>query len=120
MRDWQQRTLEWLQGKTFDGTTPLGPEMVTADEFDPRAPHAIVCQVEGEVVQRSTTDSLTFNCPTLLSYISQFATVCPGGVVLTGTPAGTGMGLDPPRYISRGDWLDTSIEGIGALRNIVA
>jgi acylpyruvate hydrolase len=117
MRDWQQRTVQWMQGKVFSATTPLGPELVTVDEFDPTTPHAIVCEVAGSVVQASTTDELVFSASHLLSYISQFTALSPGDVVLTGTPGGVGMAATPPQYLEHGDLLVTRIAGLGELSN---
>ncbi len=117
MRDWQQRTVQWMQGKVFTATTPLGPELVTIDEFDPTRPNAIVCEVAGTVVQASTTDELVFSAQHLLSYISQFTALSPGDVVLTGTPGGVGMAATPPQYLEHGDLLVTRIAGLGELSN---
>jgi acylpyruvate hydrolase len=119
MRDWQQRTLQWLQGKVFTATTPLGPEMVTADEFDPARSHAVSTFVNGQSAQESTTDQLIFTSADLLSYISTFTVLSPGDIVLTGTPGGVGMGKTPPQYLSDGDVLVTSIGGIGSQRNVM-
>lgn len=119
MRDWQSRTLQWFQGKAFDATTPLGPVMVTPDELDPEAGVQVICTLNGEEVQRGNTGTLVFSCARLLSYISTFTTLRPGDVVLTGTPGGVGMGMDPQRFLRDGDLLRTEIPGIGALANTV-
>lgn len=119
MRDWQKRTLQWLQGKAFNATTPIGPVLVTTDEIDPVAGLRIQCSVNGETVQDGNTADLVFSCAALVSYVSQFTTLRPGDVILTGTPAGVGSGMKPPRYLSAGDVLETSIEGIGSLRNVI-
>ncbi|BCW47505.1 fumarylacetoacetate hydrolase family protein [Arthrobacter sp. StoSoilB5] len=115
MRDWQNRTLQWFQGKAFDRTTPVGPVMLTADEagqsFEVRG------YVNGELVQRGNTSTLVFGPAKLLSYISQFTTLRPGDLVLTGTPGGVGMGMTPPRFLIDGDVLTTEIDGIGQLAN---
>lgn len=119
MRDWQNRTLQWFQGKAFDGTTPLGPLMVTPDELDPVAGVEVICTLNGEEVQRGNTSTLVFSAARLLSYISTFTTLRPGDVVLTGTPGGVGMGMKPPRFLRDGDTLRTEIPGIGVLSNSV-
>jgi len=119
MRDWQQRTVQWMQGKVFAATTPLGPEMVTADEFDPSSPHRITTEVSGTLTQDSTTDQLVFTAAGLLSYISTFTTLSAGDVVLTGTPGGVGMAASPPRYLVDQDVLVTTIAGIGRQQNPV-
>lgn len=117
MRDWQNRTLQWFQGKAFDATTPVGPVMLTSDEagssFDVKG------YVNGELVQSGNTATLVFGPAQLLSYISQFTVLRPGDLVLTGTPGGVGMGMKPPRFLRDGDVLTTEIAGIGSLQNIV-
>ena len=119
MRDWQNRTLQWFQGKAFDRTTPLGPVLVTPDECDPEAGVRVRCLVNGEVVQDGNTKTLVFTAAALLAYISTFTRLSPGDVVLTGTPGGVGMGAVPPRFLHDGDVVTTEIEGIGALTNAV-
>ncbi|MGW6174132.1 fumarylacetoacetate hydrolase family protein [Arthrobacter sp. NPDC055138] len=118
MRDWQRRTLQWFQGKAFDASTPLGPVLATADEFDGTGVE-VRGYVNGELVQRGHTRTLVFGPARLLSYISQFTTLRPGDVVLTGTPGGVGMGMVPPRFLAGGDVLVTEIDGIGRLENQV-
>jgi acylpyruvate hydrolase len=119
VRDWQNRTLQWLQGKAWDATTPVGPVVVTPDEVDPEAGLEVTCEVNGETVQRGNTRSLVFGPAALVSYISQFTTLRPGDLVLTGTPGGVGMGLTPPRFLRDGDVVRTHVEGIGALENTI-
>lgn len=118
-RDWQRRTLQWLQGKAWDATTPVGPVVVTPDEVDPTAGLTISCRVNGEQVQRDSTATLVFDAAELLAYVSTFTVLRPGDLVLTGTPGGVGMTRTPPRYLADGDVLETEIEGIGVLRNTV-
>ncbi|MFJ9369991.1 fumarylacetoacetate hydrolase family protein [Nocardia sp. NPDC101769] len=120
VRSWQRRTPQWLQGKAFDATTPLGPELVTPDEADPRDGLRITCRVNGDEEQVGRTDDLVFDPATLLSYISAFTVLRPGDLVLTGTPGGVGIAADPPRYLRPGDVVETEIEGIGLLRNRIA
>ncbi|MFI5781988.1 fumarylacetoacetate hydrolase family protein [Nocardia sp. NPDC051570] len=117
MRVWQRRTSQWLQGKAFEATTPLGPELVTPDEADPADGLRISCRVNGVEEQTGSTDDLVFDPATLLAYISEFTTLRPGDVVLTGTPGGVGAAADPPRQLRPGDVVETEIEGIGLLRN---
>lgn len=119
MRDWQNRTLQWFQGKAFDATTPVGPIMVTADEFPQGHGFDVRGFVNGEIVQSGNTSSLVFSPARLLSYISQFTTLRAGDLVLTGTPGGVGMGMTPPRYLNHGDVLATEIAGIGRLENTI-
>ncbi|MFI2565350.1 fumarylacetoacetate hydrolase family protein [Paenarthrobacter sp. NPDC018779] len=115
MRDWQNRTLQWFQGKAWDRTTPVGPVMVTADEAGEH--FQVRGYVNGELVQDGNTKTLVFGPAQLLSYISQFTTLRPGDLVLTGTPGGVGMGMTPPRFLQDGDTLVTEIDGIGRLEN---
>ncbi|WP_404290094.1 fumarylacetoacetate hydrolase family protein [Glutamicibacter arilaitensis] len=119
MRDWQRRTLQWFQGKAFDGTTPLGPVLVTTDELDPESGLEVICRVNGEEVQRGNTSTFVFSAARLISYISEFTTLRPGDVILTGTPGGVGMGMEPARFLADGDELQTEIPGIGTLKNRV-
>ncbi|RDI64081.1 fumarylacetoacetate hydrolase family protein [Nocardia pseudobrasiliensis] len=117
MRAWQRRTSQWLQGKAFEASTPLGPELVTPDEADPADGLRIICRVNGVEEQSGSTDDLVFDPATLLAYISEFTTLRPGDVVLTGTPGGVGAAATPPRHLRPGDVVETEIEGIGLLRN---
>jgi acylpyruvate hydrolase len=119
VRDWQNRTLQWLQGKAWDATTPVGPVMVTVDEVDPDSGLEVTCEVNGSTVQRGNTRTLVFGPAALVSYISQFTTLRPGDLVLTGTPGGVGMGMTPPRFLCDGDVVRTHVEGIGALENTI-
>jgi acylpyruvate hydrolase len=118
-RDWQYRTLQWLQGKTFEATTPVGPWLVTSDDpacqgegFD------IACEVDGEVMQSANTSDLVFGPVALVEYISTIFTLVPGDVIATGTPAGIGHARDPKRYLTDGAVLVTRIAGIGECRNV--
>jgi len=117
MRDYQYRTPEWFQGKTFEGTAPFGPVLVTADEFAPG--EIIRAEVDGEVVQQASTGDLVFGPEALVSYISHILTLKPGDVIATGTPGGVGHARKPPRYLTAGSTLRTAVEGIGELRNRV-
>lgn len=119
MRDWQQRTLQWLQGKAFDASTPIGPRIVTADAIEPREGLVVECAVNGEVMQQGDTAQLVFDSAHLVSYVSRFTQLNPGDIILTGTPGGVGMGMPEPRYLRDGDVLSTRIESIGELRNSI-
>jgi acylpyruvate hydrolase len=114
-RDWQNRTPQWLQGKTFEGTTPFGPYVVTPDEAADGL--AIGCEVDGEQMQAGTTADLVFAPVDLIRYISTILTLSPGDVIATGTPAGVGHARTPKRYLSDGAVLTTRIEGLGECRN---
>jgi acylpyruvate hydrolase len=117
MRDWQNRTLQWLQGKNFEASTPVGPVMVTPDEIDHAADLRISCTVNGEVMQDSRTSDLIFPPAELIAYISTFTTLRPGDLILTGTPAGVGHARKPPRFIGPDDVVVVALEGVGECRN---
>jgi len=120
MRDFQYRTKQWLQGKTFDATTPLGPVLVTPDELPGEVAPALTMtgSVDGEVVQKAETSDLVFSPVELVRYISSIVTLRPGDVIATGTPGGVGHARKPPRYLTDGSRLVTEITGIGRLDNV--
>ncbi|MDT0305902.1 fumarylacetoacetate hydrolase family protein [Streptomyces sp. DSM 44917] len=118
VRDYQRRTREFLSGKTFEATTPVGPVLVTPDELGPGEPDLeIRCEVDGTVMQRARTSDLLFGVAEILSYVSEIITLLPGDLIATGTPGGVGDGRDPKVFLRPGQVLRTSIEGIGELRN---
>ncbi|MFF0449587.1 fumarylacetoacetate hydrolase family protein [Streptomyces sp. NPDC004609] len=119
-RDWQFRTREWLQGKNWDSTTPVGPYLVTADELGgPRPALDIRCEVNGRVMQRDTTGDLLFDPVDLVRYISTVVRLNPGDIIATGTPGGVGHARKPAVYLQDGDTVVTEIEGLGRLENRV-
>jgi acylpyruvate hydrolase len=115
MRDWQNRTLQWLQGKTWEHSTPLGPWLVTADE-SPGPSREIACEVDGEQMQKADTADMVFDPATLVSYISTVLTLEPGDVIATGTPSGVGAGRG--RFLAEGNVVVTRIAGLGEQRNV--
>lgn len=117
MRDWQVRTPQWLQGKTFEASTPIGPHLVTPDEIDHARDLAVECTVDGDVVQRSRTSKLIFSPAEIVSYISTIITLVPGDVIATGTPGGIGAAQTPQRFLAPHQRLTSTIEGIGSLSN---
>ncbi len=117
MRDYQYRTHQWVQGKAWDASTPLGPAMVTADEAPDPGALTLRTLVNGEVVQESATNLMIFPVPTLISVISEFATLEPGDVILTGTPAGVGFRREPQLLMGDGDVAVVEIDGIGRTEN---
>jgi acylpyruvate hydrolase len=117
MRDYQFRTIQWLQGKTWEKSTPFGPALVTKDEFS--AGPLMTSAVDGEVQQSTPTGDLVFTPEFLVSYISTIITLNPGDVIATGTPGGVGHAQDPKRYLQEGQLLVTTIEGLGQLTNRV-
>jgi acylpyruvate hydrolase len=114
-RDWQSRTPQWLQGKTFEATTPVGPCLVTPDEAGDR--HELSCEVDGELMQKAVTDDLVFGPAEIVSYISAILTLEPGDVIATGTPGGVGAARKPPRYLADGSTVVTRISGVGVCLN---
>jgi len=117
-RDYQYRTLQWLQGKTFESSTPVGPWLVTADPDTVGSSHRMTCEVDGELMQEADTGDLVFPPVALVRYISSLLTLVPGDLIATGTPGGVGHARKPPRYLKNGSELITRIEGIGECRNI--
>jgi acylpyruvate hydrolase len=117
VRDYQYRTRQFLQGKTFEHSTPLGPVLVTPDEV-PAGGLPISTVLDGEVMQSSTTDQLVFGPVELVKYLSAIVTLNPGDVIATGTPGGVGHARKPPRYLTDGAELVTAVEGVGELRNV--
>ncbi len=121
VRDWLRHgKFNVTQGKNFDASGSIGPWIVTADEHDPRAEHTIRTRVNGELRQEETTARMMFPFDMLINYLSTFATLQPGDVILTGTPTGTGWNMKPPRFLKPGDVVEVESPGIGMLRNGVA
>jgi acylpyruvate hydrolase len=118
-RDWQYRTAQWLQGKTFEASTPLGPFLVTPDDaaIAGRQGLDLACEVDGQHKQAASTDDLVFDPAALVSYISSILTLLPGDVIATGTPGGVGHARNPRQYLTEGSVLVTRIEGLGHCRN---
>lgn len=116
-RDWQYRTTQWLQGKNFERTTPMGPYLVTGDAGAGIAAFELSCEFDGEVVQRANTADLVFDPVALVAYVSTMVTLVPGDVIATGTPGGVGHARKPARYLTDGAVLTTRIDGVGECRN---
>jgi 2-keto-4-pentenoate hydratase/2-oxohepta-3-ene-1,7-dioic acid hydratase in catechol pathway len=120
VRDWQLHTSQFTPGKNFPGTGGFGPWLVTPDEVPGIARATLTTRLNGEEVQRSSTDDLIFGVPALISYISEFTELVPGDVVITGTPSGVGAFRKPPLWLKPGDVVEVEIEGIGVLKNPLA
>ncbi len=118
MRDWQSRTLQWLQGKMFERSTPVGPYLVTGDEIGDAADLEVRCEVDGAVMQQSRTSDLLFGPAEIAAYASQAITLEPGDLLLTGTPGGVGNARKPPVYLQPGQSLRTVVEGVGECVNL--
>jgi acylpyruvate hydrolase len=117
MRDYQYKTHQWLQGKAWEASTPLGPALVTPDEVPDPGKLTLRTTVNGQPVQEASTQLLIFPVPTLISVISEFTALEPGDVILTGTPAGVGFRREPPLLMGDGDVAVVEIAGIGRIEN---
>ncbi|MEC1756845.1 fumarylacetoacetate hydrolase family protein [Schinkia azotoformans] len=118
-RDIQRRTIQWLQGKSVDGTAPMGPWLVTTDELTNPSGLEVVLTVNGEERQHTNTANLVFSVQYLVEFLSNLMTLEPGDVILTGTPGGVGVAMDPPSFLKDGDVVSISIDGVGVLENKV-
>lgn len=119
MRDWQFRTGQFLAGKTFEASTPVGPWVVTADEVGTSPALDIRTEVDGVVKQSSNTRELVFSPVEIVADLSRVITLDPGDLIATGTPSGVGRARTPPEFLAAGSTLLTAIDGIGELRNAV-
>jgi 2-keto-4-pentenoate hydratase/2-oxohepta-3-ene-1,7-dioic acid hydratase in catechol pathway len=118
-RELQALHMQWFKGKSLDGTCPMGPVVVTADEFgDPQAKR-LQCRVNGVVKQDGHTSDMIFAVNVQIEWLSKGLTIEAGDVIATGTPAGVGIGRTPPEFLVKGDVVETEIEGIGTLRNVI-
>lgn len=118
-RDIQKKHIQWFRGKSFDGTCPMGPWIVHRSEFEFPPKLKIESYINGELRQSGNTGNLIFDIPYIISDFSKGITLKPGDIISTGTPAGVGMGFNPPKTLKPGDTVKCVIEGIGALTNIV-
>lgn len=117
-RDVQDAHREWFLAKSMAGFCPMGPYVVSADEVDPGA-LSVRCWVNGELRQDGHTGDLIFSVPELIHHVSRVVALQPGDVIATGTPAGVGMGFQPPRYLRPGDVVEIEVSGLGRLMNTV-
>ncbi len=121
VRDFQRKTTQWTPGKNFDGTGPLGPCVVTADELPAGASGLrITTRVNGETMQDSNTSDMIFSTARIVALLSEFMTLEPGDLIATGTPSGVAHARKPPAWMKAGDTVDVEVEGIGVLSNPVA
>lgn len=118
-RDIQRKHVQWFKGKSLDTFTPLGPYIVHKSQIGFPVELDISCSVNGEIRQKSNTKHMIFDIPYIISDLSKGLTLRAGDIILTGTPAGVGMGFDPPRFLKAGDVVECYIEKIGTLVNIV-
>jgi acylpyruvate hydrolase len=120
IRDYQVKSPQWTIGKNFDATGAFGPFFVTADELPAGAKGlTLETRLNGDVVQRASTDDLIFDVATLVSTISEAITLAPGDVIVTGTPAGIGWARSPQLFMKAGDVCEVEIDGLGILRNTI-
>jgi 2-keto-4-pentenoate hydratase/2-oxohepta-3-ene-1,7-dioic acid hydratase in catechol pathway len=115
-RDRQKNHKQWYLGKTLDTFCPMGPWIVTGDELDPENLD-VKCWVNGELRQNANTRDLIFDIPTLVATISAGLNLVPGDIIATGTPAGVGIGFNPPKFLKPGDVVAMEISGIGRIEN---
>lgn len=112
---------QWTKGKSADTFAPMGPCLVTCDEISKLSDLRIWTKVNGEMRQNGWTGDMLFDVPFLISYISKYMTLLPGDIIITGTPAGVGMGMEPPCYLRLGDRVDMGIDEIGSIsQHIIA
>ncbi|TDF82310.1 fumarylacetoacetate hydrolase family protein [Pseudomonas sp. H9] len=120
VRDYQFKSPQWTVGKNFDDTGAFGPDLVTADELPPGGKGLLLqTRVNGKLVQSANTEDMLFDVATIISTLSEAVTLEAGDVIVSGTPAGVGFGMNPQVYLKAGDVVEVSIEGIGVLVNPV-
>jgi 2-keto-4-pentenoate hydratase/2-oxohepta-3-ene-1,7-dioic acid hydratase in catechol pathway len=117
-REWQRAATQWTAGKNFDGTMPIGPELVTPDEVDV-SDIRLTTRLNGEVMQSASTAQMIFDVPRTIEFLSSFTTLRPGDVIATGTPGGVGFARQPPVWLQEGDVIEVEIEGVGRIENRV-
>jgi acylpyruvate hydrolase len=117
-REWQRAASQWTPGKNFDGTMPIGPELVTIDELD-ASDVQLTTRLNGEVMQSARTSQMIFDIPRTIEFLSSFTTLRPGDVIATGTPGGVGFARQPPVWLVPGDVIEVEIEGVGRIANRV-
>jgi 2-keto-4-pentenoate hydratase/2-oxohepta-3-ene-1,7-dioic acid hydratase in catechol pathway len=117
-RDWQRASTQWTPGKNFDGTMPIGPEVVTADEIDV-SDLRLTTTLNGDVMQSASTAQMIFDVPRTIEYLSSFTTLRLGDVIATGTPGGVGFARQPPVWLVPGDLIEVEIDGVGRIANRV-
>jgi 2-keto-4-pentenoate hydratase/2-oxohepta-3-ene-1,7-dioic acid hydratase in catechol pathway len=119
VRDFQRHGSQWTPGKNFPATGPFGPFLVTPDEVGELERKKIQTRVNGTVMQSSTLDMMIHSVPKLIAYISTFAPLSPGDVIVTGTPGGVAWVRTPPPWMKPGDVVEVEIDGVGLLKNTI-
>ena len=120
VRDWQRHTIQWTAGKNFTQTGGFGPWMVTADDIPPTTKMTLSCRLNGETMQKATTEQMIFKIPKIIEYCSTWTTLQPGDVLVTGTPGGVGARRNPPVWMKPGDKVEIEIDKVGILENTIA
>ena len=118
-RDLQSRHKQFFKGKSIDGYCPMGPWIVTADEIVDPQQLVVRLRVNGITKQEGNTNMMIFPIHTLIATLSKGMTLEPGDIIATGTPSGVGFARNPPEFLKAGDVMETEVEGIGILRNVV-
>ncbi|EJM18863.1 2-keto-4-pentenoate hydratase/2-oxohepta-3-ene-1,7-dioic acid hydratase [Pseudomonas sp. GM21] len=118
-RDWQAKSPTWTLGKSFDTHGPIGPWIVTADEIADPQQLTVSLSVNGERRQHSSTELMTYSVARQIAYLSEVMTLEPGDILITGTPAGVGIAMQPPTFLQVGDVVRVEIEGIGHIQNTI-
>ncbi len=117
-REWQRASTQWTAGKNFEGSMPIGPEVVTAEELD-IGDLALTTTLNGEVMQSARTSQMIVDVPGAIEFFSSFTRLRPGDVIATGTPGGVGFARKPPVWLQPGDVIEVTVEGLGSIRNRV-
>jgi acylpyruvate hydrolase len=117
-RDWQRAGTQWTAGKNFEGSMPIGPEVVTTDEADV-SDLALTTVLNGQVMQSARTSQMIVDVPSAIEFFSSFTRLVPGDVIATGTPGGVGFARQPPVWLQPGDVIEITIETLGTIRNRV-
>jgi 2-keto-4-pentenoate hydratase/2-oxohepta-3-ene-1,7-dioic acid hydratase in catechol pathway len=117
-REWQRAGTQWTAGKNFEGSMPIGPEVVTTDEADV-TDVALTTTLNGTVMQSARTSQMIVDIPSAIEFFSSFTRLMPGDVIATGTPGGVGFARQPPVWLQPDDVIEVSIEGVGTIRNRV-
>jgi 2-keto-4-pentenoate hydratase/2-oxohepta-3-ene-1,7-dioic acid hydratase in catechol pathway len=115
-RDWQRAATQWTAGKNFEGSMPIGPEVVTTDEVDV-SDLAISSTLNGRVMQSARTSQMLVDVPSAVEFFSSFTRLAPGDVIATGTPGGVGFARNPPVWMHPGDVIEVTVETVGTIRN---
>ncbi|MGZ4432698.1 MAG: fumarylacetoacetate hydrolase family protein [Trebonia sp.] len=117
-RDWQRAASQWTGGKNFEGSMPIGPEVVTTDEADV-SDVALTTVLNGQVMQSARTSQMIVDIPSAVEFFSSFTRLAPGDVIATGTPGGVGFARQPPVWLHPGDVIEVTVENVGTIRNRV-